>query len=187
MGLFDWFRKGGAPAEDPRLGQWRKAWAAVDPVDGAAVARLAAELDAMALPEDDVEIEREMLEGLEHLAALKQTVEVQGLPAIATGHRVVGTDVCHFSAPVSMPDEPTQPSGRLLLTATRAIFIGGPNGATIPWHGVGETLQAERDVVLVRSDRERLHRFRCNAFSDAMCAAFLARQLASARRRKQGA
>ena len=59
----------------------------------------------------------------------------------------------------------------------------GPNGTTIPWHGVSETLQVERDVVLVRHDRERMHRFRFNGFADAMCGAFLARHLTASRKR----
>ena len=40
-----------------------------------------------------------------------------------------------------------------------------------------------RDLVIVRRDHETLYRFRCNAFADAMAAAFLAETLASRHRR----
>jgi hypothetical protein len=183
MGLLGWFRRGGGSEEDPRLRKWREGWeTAARGADAGALPRLRAELDALALPEDDVEIEREMLEGLEHLAELSAAVTASGLPVVETGHRVVGRDTCHFTAPASMPDEPSQPGGRLFLTQARAIFVGGP-GASVAWHSVGEALAADRDLVLVRSDRERLYRFRCNSYSDAMTSAFLARRLIALRRR----
>ncbi len=138
----------------------------------------------MGLSDDDMEIEREMLDALDELGALTADVLANGLPAIETGHRVVGTERCHFTAPVSMPDEVSQPSGRLLLTSGRAIFVGGANGAAVPWHSVADTRHLERDVVLIRGDRERLYRFRCNSFGDALRAAFLARQLMAAGRRR---
>ena len=151
----------------------------------AQLAPLRTQLDALGLPEDDVEIEREMLDALQDLAELATSVRAGGLPAVETGHRVVGTDRCHFTAPASMPDEASQPSGRLLLTSGRAIFVGGAHGATVPWHSVGEALHVDRDLVLIRSDRDKLYRFRCNTFSDALRAAFLARELMAARRRGQ--
>lgn len=183
MGLFGWFTKGGGSAQDRRLQQWRDAWhAAAQASDTGAVAGLRSELDALGLPDDDVEIEREMLEGLDELAGLTADVGARGLPAIETGHRVVGTDTCHFTAPASMPDDPSQPSGRLLLTSARTIFVGGP-GAVVPWHSLSEARHIDRDVVLVRRDRERLYRFRCNTYRDAITAAFLATRLIAARRR----
>jgi len=139
-------------------------------------------LDVLGLPEDEVEIEREMLAGLEQLLALHDTIAT-GLPIVQTGHRVVGTDVCHFTAPVSMPDEPSQPGGRLILTSDRAIFAGGVKATTVPWHAIGEVLHQERDLVLVRHGRETFHRFRCNVFADALSAACLAQRLAASHRR----
>ena len=41
----------------------------------------------------------------DELAKLEAVVASTGLPVIDTGHRVVGSDACHFMAPVSMPDE----------------------------------------------------------------------------------
>jgi hypothetical protein len=174
MGLFGWLKK--QAAEDSRLTTWRTRWEAAvsGPASAVDVERLRGELDALALPEEEIEIEREMLDGLEGLAQLQAASE---LPVVPTGHRIVGAETCHFSAPVSMPDEPAQPGGRLLLTATRGIFVGGASGSAIAWHTVAEVAQAGRDVVLVRKDRARLYRFRFNSYGDALAAAELARRL----------
>jgi hypothetical protein len=138
-------------------------------------------LDQLAASNGDLEIEREMLEGLEHVIGFGASVAENGLPAIVTGHRVVGRDVCHFTAPVSMPDDPAQPSGRLLLTNARAIFVGGARGVTVAWHAVVQPLQTDRDLILVRADGAAIYRFRCNSFDDVLCAAFIARRLAGKR------
>jgi hypothetical protein len=184
MSLLDWFRKRHGAKENARIRHWKQEWtsATVAP-ETARLKQLGADLDGLGLPEDEIEIEREMLEGLERLIALTSEVGADGLPVIDTGHRVVGTELCHFSAPASMPDEPAQPSGRLLLTSGRAIFVGGASARTLAWHMVGEALQSDRDLVLVRVDREHLLRFRSNTFADALCAAFLAKQLLGSRRR----
>jgi hypothetical protein len=178
MGLLGWL-KGRRNGGDPRLDDWRRAWrsAASEPND-ATVVTLRAQLDAFGFPEDEIEIEREMLEGISQLAELRRAVERTGIPVMETGHRVVGHDTCHFSTPVSMPDDEAQPAGRLFLTNARAIFAGGARATTIAWHTVGEVAHAARDVILVRRDRDTIYRFRCNSYADAMCGAFLARRLA---------
>ncbi len=184
MGVWGWFRQHG-PEDDPRVKTWHLAWEkAAAAGDTSAVSTLRAQLEALELSNDDAEIEREMLDGLEHIAALQAAVAAGGLPVIETGHRVVGAERCHFTAPASMPDDPAQPSGRLLLTSGRAILVGGGHGATIPWHSVTEATCSGRDLLLIRSDRETLHRFRCNSFGDAMAGLFLARRLITARRRR---
>jgi len=186
MGLLDWIKGRGESDQDRRLRHWRAAWrdASRNPGNGG-VERLRSELDAMGLSEDDVEIEREMLEGLGRLSELTKLAEDGPLPAVETGHRAVGSDTCHFTAPASMPDEPSQPSGRLLLTSSRAIFLGG-TGATAGWHTLGEAMHADRDVLLVRHDKQRLYRFRCNTYGDAMEGAFLAARLIKRRRAAAG-
>jgi hypothetical protein len=161
MGLFRWFQ-GKSPAER-RLSAWRTAWQQVSDAPNAS------------------EIEREMLDGLSGLVQLQQAVATSGLPVLASGHRVLGAEPCHFSASCSMPDEPAEPSGRLMFTGVRAIFVGGSAAVTIPWHAVANVLQQHRDLILVRRDRELLYRFRCNIFTDAMAAAYLARTLSSRR------
>jgi hypothetical protein len=183
MGLLRWFTRGGAAADDARQRKWRTAWAAaVDSENVSAVTRLRTELDALGCAEEDIEIEREMLDALAGLEELVTSVRAAGLPAVATGHRIVALERCHFSAPASMPDEPSQPSGRLLLTHRRAVFVGGPVGRTIAWHGVGEIAQVERDLVLLGAHRQPLFRFRCNGFDDVLRGAFIARELKHAAR-----
>jgi hypothetical protein len=184
MGLLDWLGRGRRPKEDARITQWKQSWSdAVAAPTADAHAALSVSLDALGLTDDEVEIEREMLDGLEKLTALAREVSERGLPVVETGHRVVGTDPCHFSAPASMPEEPNQPSGRLLLTGARAIFVGGASARTLPWHAIAKTLQADRDIVLVRTDATAVYRFRSNSFSDALCGAFVARRLVDGRRR----
>ena len=162
---------------------WQEAWlkAAANP-DRQAVGELRARFDRLSAPDGDLEIEREMLEAVEHMLEFAATIAREGLPVIATGHRVVGSDVCHFTAPVSMPDDPAQPSGRLLLTNSRAIFIGGTRGMTVAWHAVAQPKQSHRDLILVRVDGTTLYRFRFNSFDDVMSAAFIARQLTNSRK-----
>jgi hypothetical protein len=182
MGLFGWFKR--ASDEDARIERWRQEWAAAaDQPTAERIQALAAQLQELGLSEDDVEIEQEMLEALERVAALMSEVETHGLPMLETGHRIAGTDRCHFSAPASVPDDPGQPAGRLLLTSARAAFAGGAASRTIPWHAIGETLHQQRDLVMIRVDRETMYRFRCNSYGDALCAAFVARRLLAARGR----
>ena len=179
MTLFGWLRGRRGDDNGRKLKAWRDRWhGATSSPDEPSVASLTSDLENLGLAEEEIEIEREMIDGLDQLVKLHTALAAEGLPVIETGHRVVGTDVCHFSAPSSMPDDPAQPSGRLILTSARAIFTGGARAMTLPWHAVSEVVQQDRDIVLVRHDRETLHRFRCNVFADALCAALLARTLA---------
>jgi hypothetical protein len=184
MGLRDWWRGRGANIEDPRLRRWREDWSkTAGAAESGDIARMGAELDAFGLPEEEIEIEREMLQALRERDALLSSVRESGLPRVETGHRVVRAEPCHYSAPVSMPDEPGQPSGRLLLTSGRAIFAGGGSGLATAWHMISAALHMERDVVLVRNGREQVYRFRCNTYGDALRGAFIAGHLLAARRR----
>jgi hypothetical protein len=168
-------RRGPAAEVEAWRADWARAAARAD-VDAVVVAELRARLERWR-DEEDLEIEREMLDGLEQAIGLNSSIAADGLPIVATGHRVVGTDNCHFIAPASMPDDPAQPSGRLLLTSGRAIFAGGGRAITAPWHALTRPTQTERDLVLVRVDGSALYRFRCNSYGDALCAAIVARQL----------
>jgi len=177
VGLWDWVRRR-APREDARLRDWKREWtaAALD-LDSAAVETLRSRLNALGLPEDDVEIEREMLDALEDAAAFSSEIARTGLPVIETGHRIVAHEPCHFTVSASMPDEPGQPGGRLLFTSRRVIFAGGPHSLSSAWHMIGEAAHDARDVVLVRTMRDRIYRFQCNSFSDALRGALIAREL----------
>ncbi len=189
MGLLGWLTKRKSSTRG-KMDGWHRQWRDVCQTPSLeAVVELGEALDAFTLPEDEVEVEREMLAGLRHLTE-RQAAAGGSLPVVETGHRVVGTDRCHFSAPASMPDDPAQPSGRLILTHIRAIFAGSSKATTIPWHAVSEVLHQGRDVILIRRDGETLYRFRCNVFGDALEAAWLARTLAdgfrpSTRRRNE--
>ena len=184
MPVLGWLRRRRAVGGDGKLHEWRRQWleAAAGP-DAASINALEKALDDLGLPEEEVEIEREMLDGLREVSVLQAALATDGLPVVETGHRVVGGETCHFSAPSSMPDDAAQPSGRLIFTSARAIFTGGARALTLPWHTVSDVVQQERDVILVRHDRDTFHRFRCNVFADALCAGLIARTLARRSRR----
>ena len=173
MAFKDWFRR----ADRSPAAAWRARWeAAAQTADAAAAAELRAALSSNPPPGGDLEIEEEMLEGLERLVELTAELTAGGLPRIETSHRVVGHDACHFSAPASLPDDPSQASGRVLLTSTRAVFVGGAKLSAVPWHTVREVARVHRDLLLVRSADDGL-RFRFNTFGDALTAAALAKHL----------
>ncbi len=178
MSLLGWIRGRRGNENGRKLEAWRHKWhGATAAPDASAVVALTADLEGLELAEEEIEIEREMIDGLAELIKLRDAIAREGLPVVDTGHRVVGTDTCHFSAPTSMPDDPAQPSGRLILTGARAIFAGGGRALTLPWHAISDVVQQERDLVLVRHDRDAFDRFRCNVYADALCAALLARTL----------
>jgi len=182
MGLRQWFKRGTANDLDPRLRHWRESWSqAAASSDHGDVRRLADELASFGLPEDEIEIEREMLQALIEREALASRIQESGLPRVETGHRVVRGEPCHYSEPASMPDEPAQPGGRLLLTANRAIFIGGGTTLTAPWHTISATLHSQRHVVLLKNGGEHSYRFRCNTYGDALRASLIASQLLARR------
>jgi hypothetical protein len=174
MVLTRWFRKKQPGTADV----WRARWAqAVETLDRQAAGELRTMLTSdPSLADTDVEVEQEMLEGLDRLLALTDALKAGELPQIQTSHRVVGADVCHFSAPASLPDDQVPSSGRVLLTSARAIFVGGAMLTTVAWHAVREVASTDRDVLFIRSSDDGL-RFRFNTFADAMTAAALARRL----------
>ena len=177
MGLFGWLK--GSAARADGLNAWRREWLdAVRSPNTATFERLRSALHVQPPLADDIEIEEEMLEGLERLIAVTADLAAGRLPDLETSHRIVGSDACHFSAPVSMPEDASQPTGRLLLTGTRAVFAGGARPTTLAWHAAADVWQADRDVLLIRSDRETAYRFRCNNYGDALTAAAIARHLA---------
>ena len=184
MGVFDWLR-GGKGRANRRITEWHREWsdAAAAP-DASRIVELEGRLERLGLPEEEVEIEREMLVGLGELVELREAASNHGLPTIETGHRVVGTDTCHFSVPASRPDDPAQPSGRLILTGRRVIFAGGPHAVTVPWHAITKVMSADRDIILIRADADTLYRFRCNSYGEALCGTFIARALSNGRRSK---
>ena len=177
MALFGWLSR---RSKDDGTQAWRNEWnAAVEALDASAVARLEAGLRRMQPPADDLEVEEEMLDGLKQLLALESAIAASGPPTMDTTHRVVGADACHFSAPVSVPDDPAQPTGRLLLTSTRAVFAGGARTPAVPWHALRQVVRQGRDLLFVttRGGEDDGVRYRCNSYGEALCAAAIARHL----------
>src|SRR5688572_26433066 len=176
-GSFGWLR---GKSNHGEVRAWREAWSrAVVALDAGALDTLETILRRQPPIADDVEIEEEMLDGLRQLLEVERDLAAARLPLVETSHRVVGADRCHFSAPVSVPDDPAQPTGRLLLTSTRAVFAGGARTPSLPWHGVREILQSGRDLIFVlgRAGEEGGQRFRCNSFAEALCGTAIARHL----------
>src|SRR5687768_3955000 len=86
------------PSREAARNSWRTAWAsAVEVPDRARIDTLTAELDALALPEEEIELEREMLEGLHAAYEQRAQLETGALPVLETSHRVIGGEKCHFS------------------------------------------------------------------------------------------
>ena len=173
---FGWLKRKG-PAQERRR-SWHQAWSnAMTKEDGAAAAQLRAELMAFASTDGDVELEEEMVDALERIAHLKGTADT--LPVVATQHRVIGHEPCHFTAPASLPADPSQPSGRVLLTATRSVFVGGGRTSAVAWHTVRHIARTDRDVIFARADGTGAAHYRFNTFADAAEAAYLARRLSA--------
>lgn len=179
MNLFGWFSN---RKQDSALQRWREAWAAA--IDGSADsdADLREQLDVLSTTEPDVELEREMVDALEALRAIQGAVANGGPPIIETHHRVIGTESCHFTAPASIPNDHGQASGRVLLTGTRAVFVGGGRTAATAWHQVYDVARLQRDVLFARPDRAAVAHFRFNTYADAIVCAFLANHLKPVKR-----
>ena len=177
MKLFGWIKERKSESDRERR-RWRQAWGeAMAAEDASRLATLRSALDGLPLQKgDDIEVELEMLDALEQLGTLRHTTAAGLLPIVETHHRVVAGEICHFTAPATLPDDPSQASGRLLFTAARAIFVGGGRPQPIAWHSVRDVIQTDRDLLLVRSENSGSH-FRFNTYSDAVTAAFLARRL----------
>jgi hypothetical protein len=128
--------------------------------------RIAAETEL-----DERERQVEMIEGLDQLCLV---IASAALPVLDTQHRVIGSDACHFMAPVSAPDH-GDAIGKLFLTSQRVIFAGGASIAW-PWHRVRRVARHERDVLFEGGDTLAL-RLRCNSYGDALAAAAIGDRL----------
>jgi hypothetical protein len=181
MKFFSWLR--GNSRADDKLTIWRQSWQrAIDTSDHTDIPSLRRELDNAVPPDGDIEIELEMLEALQRLRDVQAAAAQGRLPSVQTQHRIVATEPCHFTAPASLPDDAAQTSGRVLITSTRAIFVGAGRTSTTAWHAIRDVVRVDRDVALVRADRTAAVQFRFNTFADALVAAFLAAHFKDVRR-----
>lgn len=181
MRLFWWRRAGGRAAEQATQA-WIAAWhQAIQARDETALQALEVQTRQRSTAGEDVEIEEEMIDAARRAIALEREIDSTGLPVLTTNHRVVGMDACHFSAPASLVDDGSQPSGRLLFTSSRGIFVGGPKLIQIPWQSVRDAQDHERDIRLIRG--AEAIRFRCNTYGDAIAGALIARRLVQRGRR----
>lgn len=158
-------------ASDPQVTLW---WRDANACALAATPAALDDLRARRAPADNIdeqERQDEMLEAIERLCGLSAS---DPLPQLETQHRVIGTDACHFMAPVSAPDH-SDAAGKLFLTSHRIIFAGGASIAW-PWHRVRRVTRHERDVVFEGGDALTL-RLRCNSYGDAAVAARLSERL----------
>ena len=180
MKLFGWLKRKGAAGP---LETWRTAWGQAIHGTDDGDAELRRQFALVTRGEPDVELEVEMLDALDPLRAVPRILAGGSLPMVETGHRVIGQDACHFSAPATLPSDHGQAAGRVLLTASKAVFVGGGRTSVTAWHLVNEVARIERDVLLARVDSSPAAHFRFNTFADAVVCAFLARQLKGAKRR----
>jgi hypothetical protein len=182
MSLFGWIR--GTKARDDQVREeWRKAWTAAVEGPESRDAELRRELERFAPADRDVEVEIEMLEGLDRLRAVQRIAAAGTLPTVETHHRVIGTERCHFSAPASVPSDHGLSSGRVLLTPVKAVFVGAGRASHAAWHTVYRALRTERDVLLLRADHSPAAHFRFNTYGDAVVCAYLAHHLKGSRGR----
>lgn len=142
---------------------WREANAIAEAPDSAAVSALKARvLDAGTAP-DIAELQEEMIDGLERLLALAAE---PALPVVATQHRVIGTEVCHFITPASLIQE-VDASGKIFVTADRLVFASG-TVKQWPWHSIAAIARVERDLLIDLRGRPGAARLRANTYGDAM-------------------
>ena len=176
MRLTGWLkRESGERAKRRR--EWREACrTSLDAGDTERLDDLRARLDGLD-PHGDVELELEMLHALERVSELRAITTSDAFPIVETGHRVIGSEPCHFTALVSLPSDSMQRSGRVLFTRSRSVFVGGGTTIALPWHAVQHIVRTERDVVLARHNSDSGIHLRFNTYDDAVAAVFLARKL----------
>jgi hypothetical protein len=179
MKLFGWLRK---EKRDSALDEWRNAWAAAIEQEAAGDGALRDRLHDLSAVEPDVEIELEMLDGLDQLRGIQRMVSAGELPCVETQHRVIAAERCHFTAPASSGEDQAQSTGRVLLTGSRAVFVGAGRTSVTPWHQVHEVARIDRGVALVRGDGSPAALFRFNSYGDALVCAYLARHFRPPRR-----
>ena len=161
-----------APPQPDTSSWWSEANALAEGPDAGRIGTLRAQVADAAKAPDIAELQEEMIDGLERLLALAAE---PALPVIETQHRVIGSEVCHFIAPVSLVEE-VDASGKLFATAGRLVFAAG-TVRQWPWHSIAGITRAERDVVIDLRGRPGAARLRTNTYGDALVIVALAERL----------
>ena len=157
------------PASDPWAPWWEAAEEAASSPSPDAIARLERAL-ADAAPGEDVESQQEMIDALRRLLEL---AGAERLPVIDSQHRVVGTDVCHFMAPVTLGEADSTP-GKLFLTSRRLVIVTG--GVTArPWHAVRQVSRLGRRLAVGAGESALV--IQCNSYGEAIAAHHVAVRL----------
>lgn len=161
-----------APPQPDTSAWWSEANALAGRPDADRLAALRTQVADAGTAPDIAELQHEMIDGLERVMAL---VGDPALPVLATQHRVIGHEVCHFIAPVSLIEE-VDVSGKLFATAERIVFAAG-TVRQWPWHAVAALRRVERDVVIDLRGRPAAARLRTNTYGDALLLVALAERL----------
>lgn len=151
---------------------WREANALAASPDAGRLSALKRTIaDATTAP-DAAELQEEMIDGLERVIALAHEPT---LPVIATQHRVIGSEVCHLIAPVSLIEQ-VDVAGKLFATADRLVFAAG-TVRQWPWHSIAALVRDERDLLIDLRGRPAAARLRTNTYGDALVIVALAERL----------
>lgn len=150
---------------------WQEADALSQSPAADAIAKLRSSAAAATSP-DDVERADEILDGLDRVLELASQ---PSLPAMVTQHRVIGSDICHFAAPVSLAGQ-SEASGKIFVTSSRLIFAGS-RVQSWPWHRVRKILRHERTLSIVITGGTDATMLLCNSYGDAMVIAHLTSRL----------
>ena len=171
--IWRWFSK--TRAADAQASAW---WAAADAMAERPDAHALAALEAQATADsvDETEQREEMLDGLRQLLELAAAGQT---PVLETQHRVIGADVCHFVAPVTLVQDIGMP-GKLFLTSNRLVFAGGRVQAW-PWHRLRDMTRRGRDLFITLTGGPIVVRLQCNTYGDAMTARHIATRLTRSR------
>jgi len=130
----------------------------------------------LGVPEEEVELELEALQGALDALALRETVLRAGLPVVAHQHKALGYDLCHFVASAFLASDGSDRTGRLFMTDRRLLFLATPM-LSLSWSSVMAVEVQERDLIIDSNHGGARHRFRCNSFADARCGEVIARAI----------
>jgi hypothetical protein len=134
---------------------------------------------ALDVSDEEVELELEMLQGTLDLLAFRESVAQHGLPQVPHQHKALKGEPCHFAASAFLTADGAERTGRLMLTPTRLVFIATPL-LVVPWRRGVRVREDARDLIVQAPARGASFRFRCNTFSDARRACWLAGRLRDA-------